>query len=147
MGLPAALAPCPRILLDRDARSMNGRKFVSEMARQPQPELLDLTDRRFLGVCVDGVFLRVGRHDVGIVPFEVAARKVAGQGNADVDVLDLVHGTVRPAFGHADHMRLRLAVLVLAQPDGHRLTSLYMWSSRTGSGAAARAGALRDSGG
>ena len=47
------------------------------MARQPQRELLDLADGRLFGEGIDGVLLRVGRHNVGVVAFEVAAGKVA----------------------------------------------------------------------
>src|SRR6476469_5851236 len=96
MRLAADLDPRPRVFLDRDTRSVNAWKVMSEVTRQPQRELLDLPDRRFLGEGVDGVFLRIGGYDVGVVALEVAAGEVSGERDADVDVLDLVHGTIWP---------------------------------------------------
>src|ERR1700730_11694580 len=146
MRLTANLDPGPFVFLDRDACPVHGWKVVREMARQPQGELLDLAHGRLLGEGEDRVLLGVRRNDVAVVPGEVAGGKVTGQRNADADVFDLVHRTFRPALRHAHHVRLGLAVLVLAKPDRHRLTSLYMWRNQTGSEEGAREGACRSQG-
>jgi hypothetical protein len=85
------------------------------MARQADAEVLDLADA-FAREREDGVLLCIGWHDLAVVAGEVRLREIAGQSDADVDVLELV---LRPGAVDADDMRLRLAVLVIAEDDGN----------------------------
>src|SRR5665213_1533684 len=132
MWLPSDLDPAPRVFLNRHSRPGHGWKVVSEVMCETQRELLDLANPFFLGEGVDGVLLRVGRHDVAVVANKMAGGKVAHERDADGDVLDLVHRTERSTLRHAQHVRLGLPILVFAEPDRHRLTFLYMWCNRTG---------------
>ena len=85
------------------------------MPREAETEILDLADR-FPRKRKDGVLLRVGRNHLAVVAAEMRFGEIARQRNADGEVLDLVLCS-RPR--HADDVRLRLAVLVVAEDDGH----------------------------
>ena len=105
----------PGAFLDGYARAIDRRELVHEVSREPDPEVLDLTDR-FTSKREDGVLLGVGRDDLAVVAGEMGVAEVAGQGDADVEVFDLVRCAVP---GDAHHVGFGLAVLVVAQDDGH----------------------------
>src|SRR5207245_4883470 len=107
----------PRILLDRHARAMDGSELSGEMAGKAQREFLDLADRHFLREREHGVLLRVGGNDLAVVARRVTGVELARERDAHVDVFDRM-GLAVP--GHANQVRLRLAVLVVAQDDRHR---------------------------
>jgi hypothetical protein len=92
-------------------------EVVHEVPGQAQPEVLDLADRRLLGKGVHGALLGVGQDQVGVVAAQVDVGQVAGQGEADVEVLELV---AVPVPGDPDHADLGLPVLVVSEADGHR---------------------------
>src|ERR1700736_306786 len=127
MRAAADVDPLPWILLDRHARAMDGSELSSEMPGQAQRELLDLADRRFLRERKHGVLLRVGGNDLAVVAHGMAVTEVARKRDAHVDVLDRM-GLAVP--GHADQVRLRFAVLVVAEDDRHWLTRPCTSSSR-----------------
>ena len=80
------------------------------MPRETDAKILDLANR-ILGEREDGVLLRIGGHDLAVVAGEMRLGEVAGQGNADVEVFELV---ARTGLRDPNHVRLRLAILVVA---------------------------------
>ena len=108
--------PVPAVLLDGDLRAGHPLEVVHEVPAQAEPELLDLAHPVLLGEGVDGVLLRVGGDDLGVVAGQVGVGEVAAQRGGHVQVLDLVPVTVAGDVHQAD---LRLAVLVVAEGDGH----------------------------
>src|SRR5215469_15945909 len=86
------------------------------MPAEPERELLDLAHPVLLGEGVDGVLLRVGGDDLGVVAAQVRVGEVAAQRARHVQVLDLVPPAVA---GDVDQADLRLAVLIVAEGDGH----------------------------
>src|SRR4029077_487366 len=107
----------PRMLLDRHPSAIDGPEVACEMASQAEAELLDLAYRRLFCERKHRVLLCVSGHDVAVVTVGVAGFEVAGQRDGDGDVFDLVNGAMS---GDADHVGLGLAVLVVAENDGHR---------------------------
>src|SRR5206468_10615005 len=102
-------------LLDLDAGAVD-RLEADEVPPEPEREVLDLTYRRLPREGEDGVLLGVGRDDVGVLAGQVDVLEVAGQGDADREVLEAVAVTVA---GDRDHPHLGLAVLVGAEDHAH----------------------------
>ena len=71
--------PVPAVLLDGDLRPGHPLEVVHEVPAQPEPEVLDLTHPVLLGEGVDGVLLRVGGDDLGVVAGQVGVGEVAAQ--------------------------------------------------------------------
>src|SRR5580693_8230539 len=93
--------------------------IVTSVVRAPPPaqrELLDLAHPVLLGEGVDGVLLRISGDDLGVVADQVRVGEVATQRARHVQVLDLVPVAVP---GDVDQADLRLAVLIVAEGDGH----------------------------
>ena len=137
--------PVPPVLLDADLRAGHPLEGVREVPAQAQGERLDLAHPVLLGEGVDGVLLGVGRHDVGVVTLQVRGGEVAAQRGRHVQVLDLVPVAVAVDVHQAD---LRLAVLVLAERDGHHELPPYLWSlskSLSSPAAAMRRSSVRSS--
>jgi len=106
----------PAVLLDADLRAGHPLEVVHEVPAEPKREFLDLAHPVLLGEGVDGVLLRIGGDDLGVVADQVGVGEVAAQRGGHVQVLDLVPVTVTGDVHQAD---LRLAVLVVAEGDGH----------------------------
>lgn len=64
LGIVDAL---PRVLLDVDVRLGHVPVLVEEVPHQQQGELLRTADTVLLGQQIDGVLLRIGGNDIGIV--------------------------------------------------------------------------------
>ena len=92
------------------------RLRAGEVPRQQQREVLDLADAVLAGEGEDRVLLGVGRQDGRIVALQMDRVHVAGQGHADVAVLDVVDSAVP---GDPHDPRLGLAVPVGPKHDPH----------------------------
>jgi len=88
------------------------------MAGEPQPEFFDFT-HTLAGIGEDRVLLGIGRHHLAVVAREVSGLEVAREHDAHRHVPDLMHGPAGSTLGDADHMRLRLPVLVFTEADRH----------------------------
>jgi CRISPR/Cas system-associated exonuclease Cas4 (RecB family) len=112
----AGLDPVPAVLLDPDLGPGDPFEVIDEVAAQAQAEVLDLAHPVLLGEGVDGVLLGVGGDDVRVVARQVRGGEVAAQRGGHVQILDLVPVAVP---GDVDQADLGLAVLVVAERDGH----------------------------
>ncbi len=116
------LDPLPGVLLDADAGPVDRLGVVHEVAGELDAEVLGALDPVLLGEGVDRVLGGVGRQDVGVGTAAVDLLHVAGQGDGDVQVLDVVRVAVTRDL---DNAVLRLAVLVLSQDEtGHGVGQL-----------------------
>ena len=84
-------------------------RAADEVPRQPQRELLRRPDAVLLRERVDGVLLRVGREHGAVVAAQMDRLQLAGQGDRDEQIAQLVDVAVAH---HADKMGLGLAVLI-----------------------------------
>jgi hypothetical protein len=113
---PVDLDAVPAVLLDPDLSPGDPLEVVGEVAPQAQPEVLDLAHPVLLGEGVDGVLLGVGGDHVRVVAAGVGGGEVAPQRGGHAEVLELVPVAVP---GDVDQANLGLAVLVVAERDGH----------------------------
>ena len=105
----------PGGFLDVHTGPVHGSELAHEMPRKADAEVFDLADG-IAGKGEDRVLLRIGGDDLAVVAGLMRIREVPGQGDADVEVLDVVYGS-----GSCDpnDVRLGLPVLVVAEDDRH----------------------------
>ena len=105
----------PGGFVDVHAGAVDGRELADEMPGQPEAEILDVADR-VAREGENGVLLGVSRHDFAVVPAEVRLGEIARKRNGDCEVPNFMGPT---GLCDPNDMRLRLAVLVVAEDDGH----------------------------
>src|SRR4028118_911820 len=136
VGLAVRLYPAPPELGDIDPAGRDGRAGFKEVVHEREPEVLDAPGQVALRQRVDRVAHGVGSQKLGVVPVVVGVVEVALQGDADVQIPDLVDGGVALHLEEAD---LGLAVVVLAEDDlpqrrlAHRPPSVRGFSTRSSS--------------